>query len=210
MNRFLRGPACRPFISSYMSIMMMISMTVIMVSCAPVMKMVYGLQTPSPMNHEQVIDFRNNVFGDTMETAYLQPQASQDLTEWSVPEAFLFDSSGRPIDFRNPEKPRCNGPLSSFLENLRPMQQHPPAQLEHMQLLIQSFAKIPCTHESMQLPPADYHLMITFSTWAGKQIFKQIVRSWIQAARSNHHVQIHVTLLNVDEIHCSGGLNGIR
>jgi hypothetical protein len=189
---------------------MMISMAAMLTSCTPMIKLVYGIKSPAPVTHAEVIQFRNKALSDTIQTVFLRPQASLDITEWSVPEAFLFDSNGRPIDFRNPEKPHCNGSLSGFLENLRPGQQHPPAMLEHMRLLMHDFSSMPCRNESVKLPSADYHLMITFATWAGKHIFRQTVQPWIHSAQANKHVKIHVILLNVEECCCDNGYNIIQ
>lgn len=205
-----RGPACRPLLSNHMALLIVISMSSLFFACSPVIKLVYGLKNPAPVSPNQLIQFRNNLFGDSIQTVFFRAQSSYELTEWSVPEAFLFDSLGRPVDFRDPANPKCNGSLEGFLENLRPMQHHTSPMLEHMDLLMQGFSQSPCAEERVQLPPADYHLMITFATWAGKHIFRQTVQSWIAATKANNHVKIHVTLLNVDERCCDDALDTVR
>lgn len=204
MSMLLRGLARRPLISSCVCSVVCILMSVTLDSCSPVLKWIYGVKSPEPVHRADVVRFRSQVFKDTTAMVFLRSHAPQELSEWSVPEAFLFDSHGKPIDFRNPSKPECNGPLEGFLENLRPKQQHPSGNLEHMDLLLREFSSKPCSYEAVRLPAADYHLMVTFATWTGQHIYRQTVLSWIKAAQANASVKIHITLLNVDGIFCEG------
>ncbi len=168
-------------------------------SCGSVVRLVYGVKKPDSVTYEEMIRFKNDVISQTDPVCFAKMGSDAD---WSVPEAFLFDSEGHAIDFRNPENPGCSAPLSSFIINLRTNQKPIRYGLENMTSFTRSIYHSPCGDSNMMLADADYHLFITWATWTGKLVYRQRVREWLSAAHQNRQAHVAVYLVNMDQVDC--------
>lgn len=168
-------------------------------SCGSVVRLVYGVKKPSSVTYEEIIRFKNEAISQTDTVCFAKMESDSD---WSVPEAFLFDAEGHAIDFRNPDNPGCSAPLSNFITNLQPNQKPIRYGLENMNSLTRSIYPSPCGGSNMMLADADYHLFITWATWTGKLVYRQRVREWLNAAHQNGQAHIAVYLVNMDQVDC--------
>lgn len=171
----------------------------LLTSCGSVVGLVYGVKKPSSVTYDEIIRFKNEAISQTDPVCFAKMESDSD---WSVPEAFLFDAGGHAIDFRNPDNPGCSAPLSNFITGLRPNQKPIKCGLENMASFIRSIYQAPCSDSTVLLKYADYHLFVTWATWTGKLVYRQRVREWLNAAHQNDQVHIAVYLVNLDQIEC--------
>jgi hypothetical protein len=168
-------------------------------SCAPVTQVIYGVRSPSPTSLESIVEFKNKELTAKAQLCFLLLSSDSDI---AVPEPFLFDSSGKAVDFRNSKNPACSGPLGIFLSNLTQASVVEHAAWEDMETFTKLMSNAPCFSQRIPFQDADYHLFITWATWTGKAVYRQRVKEWINAAQLNHQVRIAVYLVNMDMVQC--------
>jgi hypothetical protein len=148
---------------------------------------------------DDVVRFKDRQLSKDVQLCFLPPVSD---SEYAIPEPFLFDSSGRAVDFRSSSHSTCTGNLGSFLAGLDTGEHTIQSSLEGMGSFIQPLSSNPCLQSAIPMSDADYHLFVTWATWTGKAVYRQRVREWIQGAQSNRQLRIAVYVVNMDLVRC--------
>ncbi len=172
---------------------------VVISSCSPVVRVLYGVQSPKPKTYEEIYRFKEGWLSNEAELCFLPLDPDP---EYAVPEPFLFDKSGRAIDFRSSSNSTCTASLGTFLSELNARDVLMFSSHEDLGSFAQALSKSPCQKEAILLQEADYHLFITWATWTGKTVYRQRVQDWIRGAQANKQIRIAVYLVNMDMVRC--------
>lgn len=173
--------------------------SVVISSCSPVVRLLYGVRSPIPVTYEEICRFQAGQLSNEALLCFLPLDADP---EYAVPEPFLFDKSGRAIDFKSNGNSNCTGSLGTFLSKLNARDVRLLSSHQDLDAFAHPLSKSPCQKEAILIQQADYHLFITWATWTGKTVYRQRVQDWIRGAQANKQLRIAVYLVNMDPVRC--------
>lgn len=168
----------------------------VLASCQPIMKAIYGIKKPDFENRESITK-KALKFG--LDTTNIVSVTSKDfpyvLKSTSIPNAAIYDSNGKYIEYRQTDT-SCNAGLFDFIPklNLSGTYNKPDSSS-----LVEEWTKFrDLKGNEMTLPNnADFYLLIYWNVWTGK-LNKDHVKIWEDLARENKNCKIKVIKVNLD------------
>jgi len=168
----------------------------VLASCQPIMKAIYGIKKPDIENQESITK-KALKFG--LDTTNIVSVTSKDfpyvLKSTSIPNAAIYDSNGKYIEYRQTDT-SCNAGLFDFIPklNLSGTYNKPDSSS-----LAEEWTKFrDLKGNAMNLPNnADFYLLIYWNVWTGK-LNKDHVKIWEDLARDNKNCKIKVIKVNLD------------
>jgi hypothetical protein len=168
----------------------------VLASCQPIMKAIYGIKKPDIENQESITK-KALKFG--LDTTNIVSVTSKDfpyvLKSTSIPNAAIYDSNGKYIEYRQTDT-SCNAGLFDFIPklNLSGTYNKPDSSS-----LAEEWTKFrDLKGNAMNLPNnADFYLLIYWNVWTGK-LNKDHVKIWEDLARENKNCKIKVIKVNLD------------
>jgi len=168
----------------------------VLASCQPIMKAIYGIKKPDIENQESITK-KALKFG--LDTTNIVSVTSKDfpyvLKSTSIPNAAIYDSNGKYIEYRQTDT-SCNAGLFDFIPklNLSGTYNKPDSSS-----LAEEWTKFrDLKGNEMTLPNnADFYLLIYWNVWTGK-LNKDHVKIWEDLARENKNCKIKVIKVNLD------------
>jgi hypothetical protein len=168
----------------------------VLASCQPIMKAIYGIKKPDIENQESITK-KALKFG--LDTTNIVSVTSKDfpyvLKSTSIPNAAIYDSNGKYIEYRQTDT-SCNAGLFDFIPklNLSGTYNKPDSSS-----LVEEWTKFrDLKGNAMNLPNnADFYLLIYWNVWTGK-LNKDHVKIWEDLARENKNCKIKVIKINLD------------
>jgi hypothetical protein len=168
----------------------------LLASCQPIMKAIYGIKKPDIENQESITK-KALKFG--LDTTNIVSVTSKDfpyvLKSTSIPNAAIYDSNGKYIEYRQTDT-SCNAGLFDFIPklSLSGIYNKPDSSS-----LAEEWTKFrDLKGKEMTLPNnADFYLLIYWNVWTGK-LNKDHVKIWEDLARENKNCKIKVIKVNLD------------
>jgi hypothetical protein len=168
----------------------------VLASCQPIMKAIYGIKKPDIENQESITK-KALKFG--LDTTNIVSVTSKDfpyvLKSTSIPNAAIYDSNGKYIEYRQTDT-SCNAGLFDFIPklSLSGIYNKPDSSS-----LAEEWTKFrDLKGKEMTLPNnADFYLLIYWNVWTGK-LNKDHVKIWEDLARENKNCKIKVIKVNLD------------
>jgi len=168
----------------------------LLASCQPIMKAIYGIKKPDIENQESITK-KALKFG--LDTTNIVSVTSKDfpyvLKSTSIPNAAIYDSNGKYIEYRQTDT-SCNAGLFDFIPklSLSGIYNKPDSSS-----LAEEWTKFrDLKGKEMTLPNnADFYLLIYWNVWTGK-LNKDHVKIWGDLARENKNCKIKVIKVNLD------------
>ena len=168
----------------------------VLASCQPIMKAIYGIKKPDIENQVSITK-KALKFGS--DTTNIVSVTSKDfpyvLKSTSIPNAAIYDSNGKYLEYRQTDT-SCNAGLFDFIPklNLSGTYNKPDSSS-----LAEEWTKFrDLKGNEMTLPNnADFYLLIYWNVWTGK-LNKDHVKIWEDLARENKNSKIKVIKVNLD------------
>jgi len=168
----------------------------LLASCQPIMKAIYGIKKPDIENQESITK-KALKFG--LDTTNIVSVTSKDfpyvLKSTSIPNAAIYDSQGTYIEYRQTDT-SCNAGLFDFIPKLNVSGTY---NKPDSSSLAEEWIKFrDLKGNEMSLPNnADFYLLIYWNVWTGK-LNKDHVKIWEDLARENKNSKIKVIKVNLD------------
>ena len=168
----------------------------VLASCQPIMKAIYGIKKPDIENQESITK-KALKFG--LDTTNIVSVTSKDfpyvLKSTSIPNAAIYDSNGKYIEYRQTDT-SCNAGLFDFIPKLNVSGTY---NKPDSSSLVEEWTKFrDLKGNAMNLPNnADFYLLIYWNVWTGK-LNKDHVKIWEDLARENKNCKIKVIKVNLD------------
>jgi hypothetical protein len=168
----------------------------VLASCQPIMKAIYGIKKPDIENQESITK-KALKFG--LDTTNIVSVTSKDfpyvLKSTSIPNAAIYDSNGKYIEYRQTDT-SCNAGLFDFIPKLNVSGTY---NKPDSSSLVEEWTKFrDLKGNAMNLPNnADFYLLIYWNVWTGK-LNKDHVKIWEDLARENKNCKIKVIKINLD------------
>lgn len=168
----------------------------LLASCQPIMKAIYGIKKPDIENQESITK-KALKFG--LDTTNIVSVTSKDfpyvLKSTSIPNAAIYDSKGKYIEYRQTDT-SCNAGLFDFIPNLNVLGTYNKPDSSSLAEEWSKFRDL--RGNEMNLPNnADFYLLIYWNVWTGK-LNKDHVKIWEELARENKNCKIKVIKVNLD------------
>jgi hypothetical protein len=172
------------------------SATLLLATCTPVAKMIYGIKKPD-IENEQSVKAKALKFGlDTTNIVTVTSAAFlKTLNQHGIPDAGIYDANGKYIEYRASDT-ACNAGLFKFIPELsRDKNYNRPDSLS----LAGEFKKFRDLkgRELKTVGEADFYVLLYWSVWTGK-LNTDHVKVWEDAARNNKSCKIEVIKVNLD------------
>lgn len=179
---------------------LLIVLALLMNSCRPLVNKVifkvYGIKKPRVENAESIkkkahkfgLDTNNIV---TVHSDYF----GRTLKGQSIPDAHIFDSSGRYIEYKKADT-SCNAGLFSFIPELAKGKTYFKIDSPSLNLQLAKFRDL--NGKTLKpLEAADYYVLIYWTVWTGR-LNKDHVKIWEELAAANKNCKIKVIKVNLD------------
>jgi hypothetical protein len=168
----------------------------VLASCQPIMKAIYGIKKPDIENQESITK-KALKFG--LDTTNIVSVTSKDfpyvLKSTSIPNAAIYDSNGKYIEYRQTDT-SCNAGLFDFIPKLSLSGIYNKPDSSSLAVEWTKFRDL--KGKEMTLPNnADFYLLIYWNVWTGK-LNKDHVNIWEDLARENKNCKIKVIKVNLD------------
>ena len=168
----------------------------LLASCQPIMKAIYGIKKPDIENQESITK-KALKFG--LDTSNIVSVTSKDfpyvLKSTSIPNAAIYDSKGKYIEYRQTDT-SCNAGLFDFIPKLNVSGAYNKPDSSSLAEEWSKFRDL--KGNEMTLPNnADFYLLIYWNVWTGK-LNKDHVKIWEDLARENKNCKIKVIKVNLD------------
>lgn len=168
----------------------------VLASCQPIMKAIYGIKKPEIENRESITK-KALKFG--LDTTNIVSVTSKDfpyvLKSTSIPNAAIYDSNGKYIEYRQTDT-SCNAGLFDFIPKLNVSGTYNKPDSSGLAEEWTKFRDL--KGNEMNLPNnADFYLLIYWNVWTGK-LNKDHVKIWEDLARDNKNCKIKVIKVNLD------------
>jgi hypothetical protein len=168
----------------------------VLASCQPIMKAIYGIKKPDIENRESITQ-KALKFG--LDTTNIVSVTSRDfpyvLKSTSIPNAAIYDSNGKYIEYRQTDT-SCNAGLFDFIPKLNVSGTYNKPDSSGLAEEWTKFRDL--KGNEMNLPNnADFYLLIYWNVWTGK-LNKDHVKIWEDLARENKNCKIKVIKVNLD------------
>ena len=168
----------------------------VLASCQPIMKAIYGIKKPDIENRESITK-KALKFG--LDTTNIVSVTSKDfpyvLKSTSIPNAAIYDSKGKYIEYRQTDT-SCNAGLFDFIPKLNVSGTYNKPDSTSLAEEWTKFRNL--KGNEMSLPNnADFYLLIYWNVWTGK-LNKDHVKIWEDLARENKNCKIKVIKVNLD------------
>ena len=168
----------------------------VLASCQPIMKAIYGIKKPDIENRESITK-KALKFG--LDTTNIVSVTSKDfpyvLKSTSIPNAAIYDSKGKYIEYRQTDT-SCNAGLFDFIPKLNVSGTYNKPDSSSLAEEWTKFRDL--KGNEMNLPNnADFYLLIYWNVWTGK-LNKDHVKIWEDLARENKNSKIKVIKVNLD------------
>ena len=168
----------------------------VLASCQPIMKAIYGIKKPDIENRESITK-KALKFG--LDTTNIVSVTSKDfpyvLKSTSIPNAAIYDSKGKYIEYRQTDT-SCNAGLFDFIPKLNVSGTYNKPDSSSLAEEWTKFRDL--KGNEMSLPDnADFYLLIYWNVWTGK-LNKDHVKIWEDLARENKNSKIKVIKVNLD------------
>ena len=168
----------------------------VLASCQPIMKAIYGIKKPDIENQESITK-KALKFG--LDTTNIVSVTSKDfpyvLKSTSIPNAAIYDSNGKYIEYRQTDT-SCNAGLFDFIPKLNVSGTYNKPDSSSLAEEWTKFRDL--KGNAMNLPNnADFYLLIYWNVWTGK-LNKDHVKIWEDLARENKNCKIKVIKVNLD------------
>ena len=168
----------------------------VLASCQPIMKAIYGIKKPDIENRESITK-KALKFG--LDTTNIVSVTSKDfpyvLKSTSIPNAAIYDINGKYIEYRQTDT-SCNAGLFDFIPKLNVSGTYNKPDSSGLAEEWTKFRDL--KGNEMNLPNnADFYLLIYWNVWTGK-LNKDHVKIWEDLARDNKNCKIKVIKVNLD------------
>jgi hypothetical protein len=168
----------------------------VLASCQPIMKAIYGIKKPDIENQESITK-KALKFG--LDTTNIVSVTSKDfpyvLKSTSIPNAAIYDSNGKYIEYRQTDT-SCNAGLFDFIPKLNVSGTYNKPDSSSLAEEWKKFRDL--KGNVMNLPNnSDFYLLIYWNVWTGK-LNKDHVKIWEDLARENKNCKIKVIKVNLD------------
>lgn len=175
---------------------LLIFLLLLLASCQPIMKAIYGIKKPDIENQESITK-KALKFG--LDTTNIVSVTSKDfpyvLKSTSIPNAAIYDSKGKYIEYRQTDT-SCNAGLFDFIPKLNVSGTYNKPDSSSLAEEWTKFRDL--KGNEMSLPDnADFYLLIYWNVWTGK-LNKDHVKIWEDLARENKNSKIKVIKVNLD------------
>ncbi len=175
---------------------LLIFLLLLLASCQPIMKAIYGIKKPDIENQESITK-KALKFG--LDTTNIVSVTSKDfpyvLKSTSIPNAAIYDSKGKYIEYRQTDT-SCNAGLFDFIPKLNVSGTYNKPDSSSLAEEWTKFRDL--KGNEISLPDnADFYLLIYWNVWTGK-LNKDHVKIWEDLARENKNSKIKVIKVNLD------------
>lgn len=172
------------------------SLLIFLGSCKPILLKLYGIKNPG-IEDEKSITTKALKF--KLDTSNLVTVSSNDflqvLEQQSIPEAAIYDKNGKYIEYRETDS-SCNAGLFAFIPALNLNAQYNQPDKPDLFAELSKFRDLKGNPLS-NLNPADFYVLIYWTTWSGR-LNKDHVKIWEDQARNNKNCHIQVVKVNLD------------
>ena len=168
----------------------------LLASCQPIMKAIYGIKKPDIENQESITKKALKFGLDTTNIVSVTSKAfPYVLKSTSIPNAAIYDSNGKYIEYRQTDT-SCNAGLFDFIPKLSLSGTYNKPDSSSLAEEWTKFRDL--KGNEMTLPNnADFYLLIYWNVWTGK-LNKDHVKIWEDLARENKNSKIKVIKVNLD------------
>lgn len=165
-------------------------------SCTPILKTLYGIKKPdietpaSLAKAHKKFGIENNNVVCVNSNVFLQTLKGQ-----GIPDASIFDSQGKYIEYRQTDT-SCNAGLFQFIPDLSKDGNYKQPDTLSLQKCFENFHTL--DGQKANLPsPADFYVLIYYTVWTGK-LNKDHVKIWEEQAKANQKANVKVIKVNLD------------
>lgn len=168
----------------------------LIMGCQPILFKLYGIKNPEIENEKSILK-KALKFG--LDTSNIVSVNSKDflyvLKGQSIPDAAIYDSKGKYIEYRNSDS-ACNAGLFQFIPALNASEQYHQPDSADLFTELQKFRDL--KGNVLKEPTfADFYVLIYWTTWTGR-LNKDHVKIWESLARQNSHAKIEVIKVSLD------------
>jgi hypothetical protein len=170
---------------------------VILVSCQPIMKKLYGIKKPDVENEKTI---SKKLLKYKLDTSSVVTVSSKEflnvINGQSIPDGLLYDGNGKYIEYRQTDS-SCNAGLFQFIPELNLTDKYnQPDSVDNLFTKLNKFRDL--KGNMLELPEkADFYLVIYWTVWTGK-LNKNHVKIWEDLALNNKNCKIKVIKVNLD------------
>jgi len=169
--------------------------------CGKILMMTYGVHQPRVESSHDILKAANRWGVDTsglvvVARAEAWPRVYKSFD--GLPEALVFDNTGRCLQYKAFDTMDCNAGVFSFVPALRKDSAYRAisrASLDTLKAYLVTLEGKPLS--SVLDPAADYYLFANWAAWAGR-LNKDKVAAWQELARQNGFVRIQTIPVNID------------
>ncbi len=168
----------------------------ILASCQPIMKKIYGIKDPEIENKKTIL---KSALKYNLDTSNIVTVNSKDflyvLNGQSIPDAAIYDKNGKYIEYRQTDT-SCNAGLFQFIPSLNLNEKYNQPDSSDLTAELNKFRDL----KGNLITPteaADFYLLIYWTVWTGK-LNKDHVKVWEDLGRDNKNCKIKVIKVNLD------------
>ena len=178
------------------NIVLFVFSLLILASCQPIMKKIYGIKDPEIENKKTIL---KSALKYNLDTSNIVTVNSKDflyvLNGQSIPDAAIYDKNGKYIEYRQTDT-SCNAGLFQFIPSLNLNEKYNQPDSSDLTAELNKFRDL----KGNLLTPteaADFYLLIYWTVWTGK-LNKDHVKVWEDLGRDNKNCKIKVIKVNLD------------
>lgn len=176
--------------------LLLLLILIILTSCQPVMKKLYGIKKPGTENETSI---RKKALKFGLDTSLIVAVTSADFLQMmkgrGIPDGAIYNAGGKYIEYRQTDS-SCNAGLFDFIPSLQLTGNYNRPDSLPLQEQWKKFRDL--RGRELSYPePADFYLLIYWTVWTGR-LNKDHVKIWEELARQNTKCRIRVIKVNLD------------
>ncbi len=176
--------------------------------CKMVLKKIYGVKTADFQSQESIVKFHNDIGFGNISYFSLKADSWKNNKLLSLPDVFVFSSTGNYIPYRDSLKPNCNGPADVFLSELHPEKKYIYSDDYNLKTFLHLLEGPECQPlEFDSVAKVDFYIFFTTATFVGKKIFREKSAIWLDSLEQNRNVMYQLFILNEDWKSCWSDTN---
>jgi hypothetical protein len=165
-------------------------------SCNAIMMKAYGIKDPELENEKSIKKsaLKYDLDTNNIVTVYSREYPKM-LTGRSVPDAAIYDSRGKYIEYRQTDT-SCNAGLFQFIPDLTVGTLYNQPDSANLASQLVKFRDIR-GNQLKEIEKADFYVVIYWAVWTGK-LNKDHVKVWEDLAKNNKNAKVKVIKVNLD------------
>lgn len=171
--------------------------------CKFIVKRIYGIRNPEYENKNAILKRQQELFGSEIPCVTTTAKLQLQLMRNGIPEVYIFDRSGRQLNYANPDNPNCNAPAEAFLAGLDTIHTFPVKDDYTLASFTAQLHEPGCGSSfGIKSDSVDFHIFMTWAVWIGRKIHDDKTKLWIEQLKSNHKIRYRIHLVNLDLQEC--------